>query len=148
MKVLFIKDVKGQGARGQVRDVSSGYAQNFLIKNGFAVIATGEVQQKLNREAAALDASKEKLAEKNMALKSSLEKHAFTIRAKVGDNGKLFGAVREKDIAYIISKKLATEINPKTIHSPEPIKTTGSHVVNITLSGNISAQVKIFVEAV
>jgi large subunit ribosomal protein L9 len=149
MKVLFLQDLKGQGRRGEIKEVSDGFAQNFLIKNGFATIATGKVQQ---TEKAKLDAKAEsavRLRIKRELLKTELEKHAFTVLCKSGEGGKLFGAVREKDIVEAILKKIpSANIEKHAVDITQPIKTVGTHKVTVMLERGLTANVHIEIKAI
>lgn len=148
MKVLFTKDVKGQGRKGQIKEVSEGYALNFLIKQGLAVAATEKVvvkeQQKLDAKAADLEKKKAKY----IAMKVELEKRQFTISAKTGEAGKLFGAVREKDIADAVSSKLGQSIDKHMVRIPEPIRNLGEHKVLVVLDKDTQATITIEVKPI
>ena len=91
MKVIFIKDTPGQGRRGEIKDVSDGYAQNFLIRKGLAQVATAEMQAKIAKEAKEAEIKKLKEIGKLEALKSEIEKRTFTVKVKVGEKGQIFG---------------------------------------------------------
>ncbi len=148
MKVLFLKDVKGQGRKGELKEVSDGYALNFLIKLGHAVAATEKVQIKEKKKLDAKAEELEKARAKNLALKAELEKRTFTILAKAGDGGKLFGAVREKDVAEALTQKLGKTIDKNSIHIPNPIRTVGQHVVLLKLGHATEARVALDVKAI
>lgn len=148
MKVLFLKDVKGQGRKGELKEVSDGYALNFLIKLGHAVAATEKVQIKEKKKLDAKAEELEKARAKNLALKAELEKRTFTILAKAGDGGKLFGAVREKDVAEALAQKLGKTIDKNSIHIPNPIRTVGEHAVLLKLGHAIEARVALDVKAI
>src|SRR5699024_506680 len=105
MKVIFLKDVKGKGKRGEVKKVSAGYAQNFLIKNNLAEEATPGNLRKL--KAQQNKAAEQEQAEKDaaIALKEQLTKITVDIKAKSGDGGRLFGSVTSKQIADELKKQ-------------------------------------------
>jgi large subunit ribosomal protein L9 len=147
MKIIFIKDVAGQGKRGEIKEVSSGFAENFLIKKGFARVATADIQAKMAKEAKEAETKKLKEIEKLQVLKQDLEKRIFTVKVKVGDKGQIFGSVHEKDIALSIGSKSNHPMDKNQIDIESPIKQIGEHQVKVKLGGGINANVKIKVEA-
>lgn len=147
MKVLFIKDLSGQGRKGELKEVADGYGLNFLVKQGYAVVATGSVQQHKAHSEETLKKEAEKTQKQALAMKTELTKHVFTIKGKIGGSGKLFGAIREKDIAEVIRGECGYPVDPKSVHIPEPIKTTGSYTVSVVLPTNITATIHIQIEA-
>ncbi len=147
MKVLFIKDLAGQGRKGELKEVADGYGLNFLVKQGFAVVATSNVQLHKAHSEEALKKETEKTKKQALVMKTELEKRTFTIKSKIGNSGKLFGAIREKDIAEVILDTCAYSINPKFIHISEPIKTTGPHTASAILPANITTTIHLQIEA-
>ena len=147
MKVLFVKDLAGQGRKGELKEVADGYGLNFLVKQGFAVVATSSVQQHKAHSEEALKKDAEKTKKQALTMKADLEKRIFTIKSKIGNSGKLFGAIKEKDIAEAIRDKCPYSINPKSIHISEPIKTTGPHAVSASLPANTTATIHLQIEA-
>lgn len=147
MKIIFIKELAGTGKRGEIKDVSDGYAQNFLIAKGFARVATAEIQAKMAKESKEAETKKLKEIEKLQVLKQDLEKRVFTVKVKVGDKGQIFGSVHEKDIALSIGSKPNHPMDKNQIEIENPIKQIGEHLVKVKLGGGISANVKIKVEA-
>jgi large subunit ribosomal protein L9 len=148
MKVIFTKDAPGQGRRGEIKDVSDGYAVNFLIPKGLAQLATKEIQTKMEKEGKEAENKKLKEAEKLQKLKVEIEKRTFILHVKVGDKGQVFGGVHEKDIAEVISDKMGSEIEKSQIHLDHPIKEIGEHTVKVKLGNTVTANVKVRVEAV
>ena len=147
MKVIFTKDQPGGGKKGEIKEVSQGYAENFLIAKGFARVATAEVQAKVAKEQKEAEAKKAREAEKLQALKGDIEKRVFNFKVKVGDKGQIFGGVHEKDIAAGISAKLDFPLDKNQIHIENPIKQVGEHVVKVKLGADAVANAKINVEA-
>jgi large subunit ribosomal protein L9 len=115
MKLILLKDVKGQGKKGQVVNVSDGYARNFLLPRGLAEEATDSNMHILNRQNEA--ERKKKLAETEAAQKTAeeLRNKEIKIFAKAGDGGRLFGAITSKDIAVELKKQYKVEIDKKKI---------------------------------
>ncbi len=147
MKVIFIKDVAGQGKKGQVKEVSSGFAENFLIKKGLAQVATADIQAKLAKEEKEANAKHQKDLARMQSLKSEIEKRSFTVKVKVGDKGQVFGGVHEKDIAATVSAKTNNPLEKHNVEIQSPIKQIGEHMVKIKLGQGIVASAKINVEA-
>lgn len=148
MKVLFLKDVKGQGRKGELKEVSEGYALNFLIKNGHAAAATEKIQTKEKQKADAKSAELENIKAKHLALKTEIEKRRFTVLAKAGDGGKLFGAVREKDIAEALSQKLGKTIDKNSVRIESPVRTVGEHVVVVAFEKGLEARVTLEIKPI
>lgn len=147
MKVIFIKELSGTAKKGEIKDVSDGYAKNFLIAKGFAQVATADIQNKIAKEAKELEIKKLKEIKKLQTLKAEMEKRIFTVKIKVGDKGQVFGGIHEKDIASSISSKLNHPMEKNQVEISAPIKEIGEHSVKIKLGGGISANVRIKVEA-
>ena len=141
MEVIFIKDLKNQGKKGQIKNVKDGYAENFLIKNGYAVLKTKENLSKLNHELKKkeeLDLENQKTAK---ALKEKLDKVVLEYKVKTGEGDKVFGSISIKQIKEELEKK-GYKIEKSMIEHTS-IATLGFHNVNITLYPNIVATVKV-----
>jgi large subunit ribosomal protein L9 len=147
MKVIFIKDLAGGGKKGEIKEVSDGYAQNFLIAKGFARPATAEIQAKVAKEQKEAENKKNKEIEKLNTLKHELEKRIFTFKVKVGDKGQVFGGVHEKDLAKIISDKMGVVVEKNQIQMVSAIKTLGEHMLKVKLASAIIASVKVNIES-
>jgi len=146
MKVILLKDVKAQGKRGDVINVSDGYANNFLLKNGLAVPANKENVTKNDKEkAAAAKLHAEQKAEAE-ALKKVLEGLTVEVKTSVGANGKAFGSITNKEIEDELAK-LGITLDKKKITIDSPIKTVGNFVVTCKLFPEVSAALKIKVVA-
>ena len=144
MKVILNADVKDLGKKGEMVNVSDGYAKNYLIPRKIAKVADAAALNELkNREAAtAYRIAQEKAtAEKNAAL---LEGKTITVKANAGANGKLFGSVTSKEIAERIKEEFGIEIEKKKIVS-EDIRQYGTYSVIVKLYTGIQAQMYVFV---
>ncbi|MCY6372250.1 50S ribosomal protein L9 [Clostridium ganghwense] len=144
MKLILLKDVKGQGKKGEVINVSDGYARNFLLPKGLAKEATDANIHILNKQQEA--ARKKKLAETEAAQKSAeeLRNKEIKISAKAGDGGRLFGAITSKDIASELKKQYKIEVDKKKIVS-DTIKQLGTYEVEVKLYPGISTKVKVII---
>jgi len=146
MKVLLIKDVKGLGKAGDIKEVKDGYGKNFLIARGFAKLATDSVIKQW--EAQQRKKAQEKAAEidRLKKLKEKIEKIKLTIKHKVGANGALFGAITNKEISEYLKKDFDIDIDKKHIEIHPPIKQTGEYEVDIKLGHGIHAKLDLIVE--
>jgi large subunit ribosomal protein L9 len=147
MKIIFLKDVKDIGSADTVKDVSDGYARNYLIPKGVAVIADKGTLKSLD---ARLKISAEGLEKERAELSkiaSKLDGAEIGIQVDVGENGKLFGSVTHQDIAQKIYESLGIEVDKKKIVLDQPIKTTGLFEVPVKFAPDISASVKVNVAA-
>lgn len=146
MKVILQKDVKGQGKKGDVIDVSDGYAKNFLIKQKLAIEAT---KLNLNTLLISQEAAERRKAEEKAAateLKKRLDGTEVVIPLKVSENGKIFGALTTMAISDALAD-MGIQIDKKKITLSEPIKTIGKHNVSIKLYPEITATITVTVEA-
>ena len=147
MKVILNADVKGKGKKGELVNVSDGYARNFLFPKGLAVEATkGALNDfKGKEDAAAYHKEQEIKAAKETAAK--LEGKQVTLSAKAGDNGKLFGSITAQAVADAIKMQLHVVIDKRKVVLPDGIKTTGETTVELKIYPEISAEIKVVVEA-
>ncbi len=145
MKVIFLQDVKGKGKKGDVKEVSIGYAQNFLLKNKMAVEATAAELSKLegqkNRQAK--DAAEE-LAEAEK-LKETIEQLTVELKAKSGEDGRLFGSVTSKQIASALEKQHSIKIDKRKMELPDAIRALGYTNVPVKLHHDVNAVLKVHV---
>ena len=145
MKVIFNVDVKGQGKKGEMKEVSDGYARNYLLPRKLASEATADNinTMKLKEKAKAALIAKEKAeAEENAKRLSAI---TVTSRAKAGGAGKLFGSVTSQEISDALREQHGINIEKNKIVQAEPIKTFGSYTVKAKLGYEISANVSVLV---
>ena len=148
MQVILLEDVKGIGKKGQVKDVSDGHARNYLFPKKLATQATDSNLKVLEKKNAALAAEKAEEKAAALALKEKIEKAgAVVIKAKAGDGGKLFGAITAKDVADAFEKAYGLAIDKKKVVLDTPIKQAGDYKVELKLYPEISAILKVCVEA-
>lgn len=144
MKVIFLQDVKGQGKKGQVKEVSEGYARNFLLPKGYVQIATDGAKKTLDQIQASVDKKKAQEKEDAKALAVKLGEMTVVIKAKAGEGGRLFGAITSKQIAEALEKQKIT-IDKRKIELDEPIRTLGVTQVPLKLypdvKGTLNVQV-------
>jgi len=147
MKVIFLKDVPGGGKKGEVKDVSDGYAKNFLVAKGLAQVATPDIITRLEKEGREAKAKNDREIAKLQALKQDLEKRTFVVKVKVGPKGQIFSGVHEKDVAKALNDAARVSIEKNQVEINGIIKELGEHQAKIKLAPNIIANIKIKVEA-
>lgn len=144
MKVILLKDVKKQGKKDQIIDVSDGYANNFLIKQGLAVPCNQVNKNRLEKELKSKeDALEAKIAECE-ELKKKLEKVEVSFVAKTGKDGRMFGSISSKQIADELKNK-GFDVDKKIIKCDHPIDTLGTHIVDIELHKKVNAKINVHV---
>ncbi len=148
MKIIFLKDVAGQGKKGEVKEVSDGHALNFLVPRGLAQIATKGIQAKVEKEAQEAQKKHDKENAKFSALRSDLEKRTFTIRVTVGNKGQIFGSIKEQDVLKIINEKMGTAFTKSQLDLPHGMKSTGEHTATLKLGQGMKAIIKLHIEAI
>ncbi len=146
MKVILLKDVPNVGKQQQVLDVKTGYANNFLLKKGLALVANDENMQKLNEQLAAQKELEEQIKQQAMDEKEIIQNKQVTLTTKSGPDGKLYGAVTTKDIAEAIKEKLDIEVDKRKIIS-DSIKITGTYTIKIKLHPDVEAQIDVIIES-
>jgi len=147
MKVVLNQDVKGTGKKGQMVEVSDGYARNFLLRKNLAIEAT---QQNINNAEAKAKAEKHRqgvLLQQAKEQAAKLEGQQVTLKVKTGETGKLFGAVTNKEIADVLQKQFGYELDKKKIVLAEPIKQAGSYQVELKPYANVSCKITVTVES-
>lgn len=147
MKVIVIKDTKNVGKKGEVKNVSDGYAKNFLIPNGIVLEATAANMRDLERKRAA-DAEK-RATDKASAeiLKTKLAEIETVLETKAGEGGRVFGSITSKDISDALKAQHGIEIDKKKIVLETPIKQVGEHSVEAKLYQEVTGIIKVKVTA-
>ena len=145
MKVVLLADVKGQGKKGQVVNVSDGYARNFLFPKNLATPADNKIMNELKgkEEARLRQIELEKQAARDTAEK--LKTISVKITAQAGSDGRLYGSVTAKDIAEALEKQHGIVIDKRKLSLPEPIKTFGTYNTEVKLYTEIIGKVKVTV---
>ncbi|WP_449622079.1 50S ribosomal protein L9 [Robertmurraya sp. Marseille-Q9965] len=146
MKVIFLKDVKGKGKKGEVKNVADGYAQNFLIKQGLAVEANASNVSSLNAQ----KKKEEKLAAEELAeakkLKEVIEQLTVELSAKSGEGGRLFGSITSKQIAESLQKAHGIKIDKRKIELEDAIRALGYTKVPVKLHTEVTATLNVHVK--
>ena len=144
MKVILQQDVKGQGKKGQMIEVAEGYARNFLLPRKLAVLATADAMNTMKLQEKAKKAEEARLKAEAEAVADKLKNSVVKLAAKAGANGKLFGAVTNKEVSDGLQKQYGIELAKNKIVM-EPIKSFGSYEVKAKLGFEISGTVYVLV---
>lgn len=145
MKVLFLKDLKGQGKKGEKKEVKTGYANNFLIKNGYAVALNEQTLTKYNHEQDIIKENDLKNRNSALEVKQQIEKEVLTFKVQVGKDEKVFGRISSKQIKDELSKK-GFEIDKKQVIINNNFCCLGYYDVDINLYKDVIARIKIKLE--
>jgi large subunit ribosomal protein L9 len=144
MKVIFKQDVKGQGKKGEIKEVSEGYARNFLIPRGLAIEANESNLKTLKAMEKSAELKEQKRLQEALELKATLEALEIRIPAKAGEGGKLFGAVTSKQISDFLDKK-NIDIDKRKIEMNDPIRSLGVTQVPVKIHPKVTAMLKVHV---
>lgn len=147
MKVIFIQDVKGQGKKGEEKNIADGYARNFLIPRGLAVEANSTNLNNLKGQKESAAYKKEQEIKAAEEIKAKLGSVVVKISAKAGENGKLFGSVTAKDIADSLKQQHGIEVDKRKIVLSSDIKTAGEITVDAKLYPQIVGKIKVVISA-
>ncbi|MCC2683476.1 MAG: ribosomal protein [Paenibacillaceae bacterium] len=143
MRVIFLKDVKGQGKKGEMKEVAEGYAVNFLIPRGVAAPATEGKQKQLQELNQAEQKRKDREEDDARKLATKLEGITLAIKAKSGEGGRLFGSITTKHIADQLAASQKIVIDKRKIVLDDPIRTLGVTEVPIKLHHDVTAKLKV-----
>ena len=147
MKCLFLKDVPSVARAGEVREVSDGYARNYLIPKGLAVAATPAVLRQWEERRQAEQRRQEREAAHARELAAKLQETAVRITARAGREGRLFGAVTAADVVQALNEQTGEQLDRRQVELEEPLHETGTYTVPIRLGPGVTAEVTVLVEA-
>lgn len=145
MKVILLTDVKKQGKKDQIIDVSDGYATNFLINKGLAVPYNDTNKKKLERDLNNRALAEENLIKECEALKKKLENVVVKFKVKTGKDGRMFGTISSKQIADEL-KKMGYDIDKKKITCDHSLDSLGTHIVKVNLHKKVVCDLKVIAE--
>lgn len=145
MKVILMNDMDGLGEAGEVVEVASGYARNFLIPRGLAEQASPEAMQRWEEQKRQRRAAAERAREEARELAAGLDGVQLEISARAGESGRLFGSVTAKDITDALMNETQLEIDRRRLDLEEPLRELGEHDIRISLYENIDASIKVTV---
>lgn len=145
MKVILLKDVKGQGKKDQVINVSDGYARNFLLPNGLAIAADSKALNEIKNK----EASKQHKIDVERAEAKAIAEKLTGILVKIpssgGADGKLYGSVTTKDISEVLAKDFGVSIDKRKIVMNDPIRAYGNYQLDVKLYTDVSGKINVLV---
>lgn len=146
MRVVLLEDVPGKGRAGEIKEVSEGYAKNFLLPRGLALAATPtvtkQVESRLQKERKEETIDRDKLAE----LAQQIEGREIRLEARIGTGERLFGSITAADIAEELSRAIGSVIDKKRIDMEKPLRQAGSYEVTVKLAGDLKPQITVTIE--
>ena len=146
MKVILLKDVKGTGKKGEVKEVSDGYARNFLLPKKMAVVADNTAMKELNEKNKAIENKAQKEYEAAIELGKKMEEMNIVIYSKAGEGGRLFGSITSKDIAEQLKKQHEVVVDKRKVLLEEPIRVLGSTFVEIKIHQKVVTKIRVDVK--
>ncbi len=146
MKVILLQDVKAQGKKGDLINVSDGYARNFLFPKGLAKEANKQALNELKGKSEALQYHKNVEEEKARNIAERMKEFSIELTAKAGENGKLFGSITSKDVAAELKKKYNIDLDKRKLDIGDGIKTIGTTEVKAHLYSGITGTFKVTVK--
>ncbi|MCD6391106.1 MAG: 50S ribosomal protein L9 [Dehalococcoidia bacterium] len=146
MKVVLLEDIPGKGRAGDIREVNKGYAKNFLLPRGLAMLATPtvvkQVEARLERKKLEESVDRDKLVE----LAQQIEGREIHLKARSGAGERLFGSITAADIAEELSRTIGSVIDKKKIDIEKPLHQAGSYELGVRLAGDIKPQITVVIE--
>lgn len=146
MKVIFLKDVQGKGKAGEIKEVSNGYAMNYLIRNSLALPATAGAIRQSEQRIKNLGIQKELSLEKLAEIAEQIEGQTIHIQARSGAGERLFGSITASAIAEELNKLLDSSIDKRKIVLDKALREIGSHQVTIKLSKELEPKITVVIE--
>lgn len=146
MKVILLKDVKGTGKKGEMKEVSDGYARNFLFPKKLAVVADNTSVKELKEKNKSQEIKAQKEYEAAVEQGKKMEEMNVVIYSKSGEGGRLFGSITSKDIAEQLKKQHGIEVDKRKISLDEPIRVLGSRKVDIKIHQKVTTTVRVDVK--
>ncbi|MBO5208305.1 MAG: 50S ribosomal protein L9 [Lachnospiraceae bacterium] len=143
MKIILLQDVKALGKKGEVVNVSDGYARNFVLPKGLGVEANAKNMNDLKLQNANADKIAKEQLEAAQELAKVLETKEVIVKMKSGEGGKTFGSISSKEIAIAAKEQCALELDKKKIQLPEAIKSLGVYEVNVKLHTKVTGKLKV-----
>ncbi|MGH9153416.1 MAG: 50S ribosomal protein L9 [Acidimicrobiales bacterium] len=147
MRVVLRTDVDGVGKKGDILDVADGFARNFLVPKGRAIVATAGVQAQAEAMRRSRDVKDARDREGAEAIARRLVPVVIRIPAKAGREGRLFGSVTAADVAEAVAAQTTIELDRRRLHIEEPIRTVGSHDVPVKLHADVEFRLNVEVVA-
>ncbi|MCM0759354.1 MULTISPECIES: 50S ribosomal protein L9 [Sporomusa] len=147
MKVILQQEVKKLGKKGDIIEVSEGYARNYLLPQKLAIAATANNVNNANLQKAAEERKKERALDEAKLLAAQMAKIVVTIPVKMGEGGRLFGSVTAKDIAEAVAREHKLDLDKRKIELKDAIKSLGTFTVPIKLHPEVSTEIQVIIKA-
>ncbi len=147
MKVILLKDVAGLGQTGDVKDVSEGYARNFLLRQGLVAAATPAALGNLKQHVASERRKQEKLEAEQQALAAQLGNITLTFRVRAGKGGRLYGSITNQDIAEAVREQNGVALDRRAIDLAEPLRAVGTYEVPVHIAKGKEPKLTVVVES-
>jgi len=148
MEVILMQDVKALGKKGEIVKVNDGYARNFILPKKLGMEATKQNLQVLSNQKAAEEKKQRELLEEARNYAKKLEELTIKVKIKAGEGGKTFGSISTKEIAAAAKEQFGLDLDKKKLLLNDPIKNAGSYTVPVKLHPQVTAEMKVVVEAV
>ena len=145
MKVILLEDVKSLGKKGQIVNVSDGYARNFVLPKKLGLEATSKNLNDLKLQKANEEKVAQQILDEAKELAKKVEAGKVEVKIKVGEGGRTFGSVSTKEITIAVKAQMGYDIDKKKIQLKDAIKTLGTHVVPVKLHQKVTAELKVIV---
>lgn len=146
MKVVLLQDVRGQGKKGELINVSDGYANNFLFPRKLAKLADEQIMTELKNREASENYRRQEERKQALAIAEKLKTVVVVFRTTGGADGKLYGAITSKDICDKLAAEHGITVDKRKVSVSQPIKTVGQYEVDVKLFTDVSAKIKLVVE--
>ena len=147
IRMLFLQDVPPRHLAGEVKEIQRGYARNFLVPEGLAVIATQEHMKRVAKVKAVAETKRKVLVQEQSQLVGRIEGATITLKARSGEGGRLYGSITNMSIADEIKKTLGVVVDRRLISLPDPIRALGTYKVPVKFNADMSATVTVNVES-
>lgn len=146
MEIILKKDIQSLGSAGEIKNVSEGYARNFLLPRGFAIIATEREKEKVKVQKEARQKEQVKVGEEMKRLADSLTQSEIIVKTEANPQGVLFGSIDARKISKLLKQNKGLDISPKSISLGRPIKNIGEYPIDITLDKKNITQIKLVIK--
>ena len=147
MKVILQQEVKKLGKKGEIIEVSEGYARNYLLPQKLAIPATNTNINTVSQQKASEERKQKRMMEEAQMMAAQMSKLEVTIAVKIGEGGKLFGSVTGKDIADALKEQHGVDIDKRKFDVKDAIKSVGTYPVSIKLHPEVSTKIQVHIKA-
>ncbi len=147
MQVILLEDVKSHGKKGEIVNVSDGYARNFILPKKLGVEATAKNLNDLKLQKAAEEKKQQEILAQAQALKTEIEGKSILLKIKAGEGGRTFGSISTKEISAAVKEQLGFDIDKKKYNLNDPIRNMGTYTVPIKLHPKVTAELKVKVDS-